>query len=169
MPRGLKQNSELITVSSGVQETAPNTFTQLTVPLALNPLDQEVFVVQSINIDHNGPDAIGGVNTGVSVSVTTTPQTQVQTIASPQCLATGNTDFRGAGLVDSVAVVTRSAGETPATTMEYLAIIATNDFSIQIEGSQNINPLSAFVRVYGFRARADSGIYSALVQSELLS
>ena len=57
MPKGLKQTSSLITIGARVTETGPNTFTQATVDLQLNPLDNEVFVVQAIDMDNAAPDA----------------------------------------------------------------------------------------------------------------
>ena len=63
MPKGLKETSSLITIGFSVSETAPNTFQQGRVDLQLNPLDNEVFVVQAINLDPEAPDAIAATNT----------------------------------------------------------------------------------------------------------
>ena len=51
MPRGLKETSSLITISARVDETAANTFTAQKIDLQLNPLDNEVFIVYSIDLD----------------------------------------------------------------------------------------------------------------------
>jgi len=40
---------------------------------------------------------------------------------------------------------------------------------LNLEGLNNGNPKNCRVRVYGYRATADSSTYAALVQSELLS
>jgi hypothetical protein len=53
--------------------------------------------------------------------------------------------------------------------MEYIGIIATNDFFLQIEGVGNATAKAVTAKVYGYRARADASVYAALVQSELLS
>jgi len=59
--------------------------------------------------------------------------------------------------------------ETPPAALEYIAIIATNDFFTQIQGTANANAKGVTGKLYGFRAKASASIYSALVQSELLS
>jgi len=62
-----------------------------------------------------------------------------------------------------------SSDSGPSTQLAYLGIIATNDFHLNIQGTNNTAVLFANARLYGFRARADASIYAALVQSELLS
>ena len=64
---------------------------------------------------------------------------------------------------------TSQALETPPATLEYIGIIATNDFFIQMQGTGNLASKGLAGRMYGYRARADASIYSALVQSEVLS
>jgi len=60
-------------------------------------------------------------------------------------------------------------GETPNAGIEYVGIIATEDFFIQLDGSNNAADKFANVRLYGYRAQASAEIYAALVQAELLS
>ena len=57
----------------------------------------------------------------------------------------------------------------PSTQLPYLGIIATNDFFLNIAGTNNTAVLFGNARVYGVRAKADAAIYAALVQSEQLS
>ena len=74
----------------------------------------------------------------------------------------------GAGSVEGVPFH-RNASETPPSDLPYLAIIATNDFFMQVVGTNN-NVVKTFsAKVYGYRARADAATYAALTQSELLS
>ncbi len=100
MPRGLKQTSSLIVIGARVVESAPNTFTQLGVDLQLNPLDNEVFVVQAIDLETASPDAIAGVDTSVNGSLTTTSQTALASLASTNCMAVKSNIIRAAGFVD---------------------------------------------------------------------
>ena len=58
MVAGLKQTSSMIAIGFESVETLPNTFNQTTVDLNLSPLDREVFVVVSINLDPSTPDAL---------------------------------------------------------------------------------------------------------------
>ena len=169
MPKGLKQSSSLIIIGASVTESAPNTFTQGRIDLQLNPLDNEVFVVQAIDIETASPDGQAGVNTSTNSSLTATSQTALPSFAASGTLAVNNVIIRAAGFVDAGVPFETSSLNSPPTGLEYLAIISTNDFFVQIQGSNNIGTKSMSCKVYGYRARADASVYAALVQSEVLS
>jgi hypothetical protein len=169
MPKGLKQTSSVVSVGFSVPELGANTFTQSSVDLNLSPLDREVFVVLAVNIDPESPDGIAATDTAVNASLTTTSQTAVQTLANSNCIAVANERIRAAGFLDSGVGFQTQSLETPPATLEYIGIIATNDFFIQVEGRQNLIAKGCSGKLYGYRARADADIYSALVQSEVLS
>ena len=169
MPTGLKQSSSTVSIGFDVTETAPNIFTQGSVDLNLSPLDREVFVVTAINLDPLAPDAIAATNTQVTCSLTTTSQTATANLSNSNCLATANLDIRAAGFVDGGVAFTRNGMETPPATLDYIGIIATNDFFVQIKGAQNLAAKAVAGKMYGYRAVASADIYAALVQSEVLS
>jgi len=169
MPTGLKQTSSTVAIGFSVEESAINTFTQGSVDLNLSPLDREVFVVTAINLDPIAPDALGGINTQVQCSLTTTSQTDVQQLSNSNCLATATLDIRAAGFADSGVGFTRNGMETPPATLDYIGIIATNDFFVQVKGLGNVLSKGVFGKMYGYRAAASADIYAALVQSEVLS
>ena len=169
MANGLKQTSSLITIGARVAESAANTFTQGTVDLQLNPLDNEVFVVQSIDLEVSFPDAIAATDTAVSGSLTTTSQSALPTLNNSNVMAVKTLGVRAAGFVDGGGAFETGSRESPPTTQEYLGIISTNDFFLQIEGSGNSAAKAISCKVYGYRARADAATYAALVQSEVLS
>jgi hypothetical protein len=169
MPKGLKETSSLIAIGFEVRETAPNTFTQSQVDLQLNPLDNEVFVVYAIDMDVGAPDAIAATNTKTSASLSTTSRTTIGDLSDSNVMAKKELQIRAAGFVDGGVAFETGSSESPATQLEYLGIIATNDFFVQVEGSNNLVDHSATGRVYGVRATASSSIYAALVQSELLT
>jgi len=169
MPKGLKDTSSVVAISAGLVESAANTFTQGSVDLNLDPLSNEVFVVLAIDINLTPPDAIAESDTNVKGSVSTTSRTALGTIANSNVLAESALDIRARDYTDGGVGFTRLAGETPTAMLEYLGIIATNDFFIQIQGTNNTVAKNANVRVWGYRARADASVYAALVQSEVLS
>ncbi len=169
MPRGLKETSSLIVIGANVVETAPNTFTQLRVDLQLNPLDNEVFVVQAIDLETASPDAIAATDTSSNSSLTTTSVAALPSLSDNNTLAVNNVIIRAAGFVDGGVPFETSSMNSPPTNLEYLGIISTNDFFIQVQGTNNAAAKSAAVKVYGYRARADASVYAALVQSEVLS
>ena len=169
MPQGLKQTSSVVSIGFSVTESAPNTFTQGSVDLNLSPLDQEVFVVLAINLDPNNPDAVAGVDTQSRAGLTTTSQTAMPSLADANCLARVTNAIRAGGFVDGGVGFTSFALETPPATLEYIGIIATNDFFVQAQGTGNLAAKGVSGKVYGYRARANADIYAALVQSEVLS
>ena len=150
-------------------ETVANTFAQTQVDLNLSPLDREVFVVLSINLDPSAPDCVAGVNTSTSGSLTSTSQTAVALLDNSNCLAHTKLDIRQDAASLAGVGFTRGAGESPATGLDYIGIIATNDFFVQVKGANNTNTKAIAGKVYGYRARASADIYAALVQSEVLS
>ena len=169
MPRGLKQTSSVVAIGFDATETVANTFAQQSVDLNLSPLDQEVFVVLAIDLNPFTPDALPATDTRVLSSVTTTSQTVVPSLSNSNCLAVSQTHIKAAGFVDGGVGFQTTAMETPTAILEYIGIIARNDFFIQVQGSGNLGVKGVSGKLYGYRARADASIFSALVQSEVLS
>jgi len=163
----LKKSSSLITIGFQVNETGPNTFTQGRIDLQLNPLDQEVFVVQAVNLDPATPDPVAGVSTAIACSLSTTSRTTIGNLSTSDVIATANLNIRA--FAASGAPFSRNSMETPPTDLPYIAIISTNDFHVQIEGTGNLAFKNVSGKMYGYRAKADAATYAALVQSELLS
>jgi len=166
MPTGLKQSSSTVAIGFSVTESAANTFTQGSVDLNLSPLDREVFVVTAINLDPSEPDMIAATNTSVTSALSTTSQTTVPSLANSNCLATAKLAIRADA---AMAVGFQRLVETPAATLDYLGIIATNDFFVQVAGTNNTAVRKVSGKIYGYRAVASADIYAALVQSEVLS
>ena len=168
MVKGLKETSSIITIGAAVVESAANTFTSQQVDLQLNPLDNEVFVVYGVDIDSLEPSVVVGSTTQIRTSVSTTARTTVGDLSDSNVISANRITIQN----DGAALLARGefkADSAPATQLPYLAIIATNDFFLNIEGSNNTLARSMTARIYGVRAKADASVYAALVQSELLS
>jgi len=168
-PKGLKSTSSLIVIGARVAESGPNTFTQGQIDLQLNPLDNEVFVVQAIDLNCSPPDAQAGANSDTTCAITTTSQTSMPSFNSSNLLSKKELAIRAAGFADGGVSFDTGTSETPPSTLGYIGIISTNDFFIQVEGGGNGVTKTAAAKVYGYRARADASVYAALVQSEVLS
>jgi len=168
MPKGLKSTSSIIQISGEIEESAAVTFTSEKVDLQLNPLDNEVFVVLSVNLDVNAPDLTDSDTTTTNFSLSSTERTSVGSLANSNVIAHKRVQIQcldtGAAVLDE-----HIAGETPSALLDYVYIIATNDFYANILGTRNTNAKKGIFRVYGYRARADAATYAALVQSEVLS
>lgn len=169
MPAGIKKTSAPIVISFEVTESAPNAFTQAQVAMQLNVLDREVMVITGCDLDVGTPDGLAGVNTSTRGSLSTTSRTTVGSLADTNVIAVSSDSIRAAGFVDSGVGFNSSFGETPAAGMEYLNIISTNDFFIQVQGTGNLLAKPMRGKLYCFRGVADSATFAALVQSELLS
>ena len=170
MPKGLKSTSSLITIGFSVTEAGANTFTQTQVDLQLNPLDNEVFVVQAIDIQGDFPDANPGLNTSVNAALTTTSRTAMPRLSDSACLATSESQIRVTpGGIEAGAPFMEHSMDTPPAMLEYIGIISTNDFFLQIQGANQGGAKSGALKVYGYRATAQASVYAALVQSEVLS
>ena len=169
MPAGLKGTSSVIAVGFSATEPAPNTFTQAQIDLNLSPLDREVFVVLAVNMDSSAPSAIAATDTAVRGRLTSTSQTAIPSLADTNCLSAITSQISAAGFVDGGVSFTSQALETPPSTLDYIGIIATNDFFVQVQGTNNVAPMGISGKLYGYRAVASADIYAALVQSEVLS
>jgi hypothetical protein len=169
MPKGLKETSGIISISFGLDESAANTYTQEQINLQLNPLDNEVFVVLGVDLDPEAPDAIAGTNTTSQAGVTKTSQTGALNLSSNDCIAVATRQIRADGFVDGGVGFTHTSIDTPNALLEYVDILATNDFFVYIVGVNNAAARGVSGRMWGYRARADAATYAALVQSEVLS
>ena len=167
MPTGLKQSSSVVAIGFQADESAANTFTQAEVDLNLSPLDREVFVVLAINLNPYFPDMVAATNTQVATSITTTRQTAVQELSNSNCLASAVLGIQNDGI--TAAAFQELGLETPPATLEYIGIIATNDFFVQVKGTGNAGLKRVHGKLYGYRATASADIFAALVQSEVLS
>ena len=165
----LKKTSDVIAISFEVTETAMNTFTQETINLSLDPLNNEVFVVVAVDLDVGAPSGVAGANTQSAMSLTTTSKVGLANLSDSQCLARSQIKFQGGGYLDYAAVVATRSPETPVGNLDYIGIVATNNVFVQVKGTGNVGPIGGSGRMWGYRARADVGTYSALIQSEVLS
>lgn len=167
---GFKKTSDLIAVSFGLTESGANTFTQEEIALQLDVLNNEIFVVLATDINVAAPDNVGGTSSDTRASVTSTSQTALATLASTNTIAEAQLAIRGDAAQPANSVSFQRAAEESYTGMlDYVALIATNNFFVQVQGTGNAGAKSVAGRVYGYRARADASTYAALVQSEVLS
>ena len=170
MPKGLKPTSSQIVISGQVLETAPSTFSESEVDLSLNVLDREVFVVTAADLNVFTPEAIAATDTAVNGSLSSTSRTTIGTIADSNVLAADVKNIKAAGFVDGGVAFSEKSPDSPTgTNLEYIGIIATNNFYAQVEGVANVATRGMNFRIWGYRAIADAATFAALTQSELLS
>ena len=166
---GIKRTSDIVAVSFSVTESAPNTYTQEQVNLALDVLNNEVFVAVCIDLDPSVPDAIAATDTSTSCQLTTTSKAGPVQLSDANCLAHTQNAIRAAGFVDGGVGFVRTSLDTPPAALDYIGIIATDNFFVAINSSNNASAKTLNGRLWGYRAKADAATYAALVQSEVLS
>lgn len=166
---GFKKSSDLIAVSFGLSESAANTFTEEEIALQLDVLNNEIFVVMAVDLNNAAPEAIAATNTATRSSVSSTSLTAIGTLADTNVLAVAQDAIRAAGFADGGVSFARSASESYTGMLDYIGLIATNNFFVQVQGSGNTAATGVNGRVWGYRAKADAVTYAALVQSEVLS
>jgi len=170
MATGLKKTSSTIIISGIVTETVPGAFTQAQIDLQLNPLDNEVFVVEAVDINITPPDAIAAIDTGTRGSLSSTSRTTIGRLNNSNVFATVNSNIRAAGFLDGgVGFETVSPDSATASSLDYIAVLATDNFFCAVDGTNNLANATMRFKVFGYRAKASSATYAALVQSELLS
>jgi|TARA_R110002096_G_scaffold299407_1_gene493846 hypothetical protein len=164
----LKRTSEPFIISTSVSESAANTFTEQQVSVNLNPLDQEVLLVLAADIDAFAPDVVTATNTAQTLSISTTSRTTVGGINDSNVVASQRIDVKSDGV--NHVVFDRLLAAGPSSDMiDYISILATNNFFLQTQGVNNAGAKGGNARLWVVRAKADSATYAALVNSELLS
>ena len=165
----LKKTSETIVISSGLSESGASTFTTSEVDLQLDPLNNEVFVITAMDIDLQGVNIVATKNTAVNASISTVTRTSVGGIDTNNVLAAKRIAIR-ADAVSAVAFESMSPDTPVMGKSNWTAILATNNFHLNIEGSADNTGVGAMqTRIWGYRAKATAAVYASLVQSELLS
>jgi hypothetical protein len=164
-----KATSSEIQISSGLTESAPGVFTQVEIDLSLSPLDNEIFVVTAVDLDLQAPDAVAGVDTDFTAYLSSTSQTATVGIDSTNVITSSRKDIRAGGFVDGGVAFDQQSLTAPVGDLQYIGIIASNNFFLGCQGNNNLVAKRVNSRVYGFRARADSATYAALLQGEVLS
>jgi len=99
--------------------------------------------------------------------VTSTSATSMQTLANTNTIAEADLII----VADAANAVsfTRAAEESYTGRMDYVSLIATNNFFVAVQGTLNTAAKSVNGRIWGFRAKMDAAGFAALVQSEVLS
>jgi len=165
----MKRTSEVIAVSATVTESAPGVLTASTIQFPLSPLDNEIFVILQVDLDPNSPELIAGTSTSTFLTLSTTARTTVGTMANPNVIASAQKRVIGAAGLTAGVAFNDSHPDKTSPGMDFLALLATDDMFLNIQGVNNVAAVSGQVRIFGFRARATSAQYAAMVQSELLS
>lgn len=164
---GFKKTSDVIAVSFAVTESAANTYTQEEIALQLDVLNNEIFVVVAADLNCETPELVPGATTATNAAITSTSKASISNLSDTNTIAEAQLVIRSAG--GEAVSFSRAAEESYSGNLDYVSLIATNNFFVGLVGSNNTAARSVTGRVWGYRARADATTYAALVQSEVLS
>ena len=170
MAKGITVTSSIITISGSTTESAPGVLTEEEIPLSLDILGREVLLIYAVDVNVGNPDALAATNTDVKCSLSTTSRTTIGNIQDVNVFARGTRAIRAAGFVDGGVPFQEVSPETPTSNaLDYIAIVSTNDFFVQVQSTNNLIAKGASWRVWCARAKVTADIYAALVQGETLS
>ena len=170
MTKGISVTSAIITISGQTAEAVPNTMFEEQVPLSLDILNREVLLIYAVDMNPSNPDALAALNTNVKASLSSTSRTTIGGINNTNVLAAAEKAIRAAGFVDGGVSFQDVSPETPtANALDYIGIVSTNDFFVQVQSFQGVNAGTVEWRMWCARARVTADIYAALVQGEALS
>jgi len=170
MAKGITVTSSIITISGSTTEAAPGVMEEEEIPLSLDILGREVLLIYAVDVNVGNPDALAATDTNVKCSLSTTSRTTIGNIQDVNVFARGSREIRAAGFVDGGVAFMDVSPETPtANALDYIAIVSTNDFFVQVQSTNNLAAKGASWRVWCARAKVTADIYAALVQSETLS
>ena len=170
MAKGISVTSAIITISGSLDEVVANTMVEEKVPLSLDILNREILLVYAIDLNVSSPDAIAATDTLTTASMSTTSRTTIGSISDTNVLGTAQKSIRAAGFLDAGVGFQEVSPETPTSNaLDYVGIVSTNDFFVQLKGVANANLQGVSWRMWCARARVSADIYAALVQGETLS
>lgn len=165
-----KKKTELINVSGTIDESGSNTFTQLEVSLDLDPISREIFVVTDVYLDPFTPSLAPGLRTSTALSATNVSRSAVANVGDSQCISNvTDTVFGGAAEFSFARTALPVSQQSTGRMSDYLGIISTPNFFVQVKGTNNTSASGGSFRITGYRAIADADTYASLVASEVLS
>ena len=165
-----KKKTELINVSGQITESGANTFTELKVSLDLDPISREIFVVTDVYLDPFTPSLVAGLRTSTALSATNVTRSAVANLGDSQCISNvTDTVFGGAAEFNFARTALPVSQQSTGRVSDYLGIISTPDFFVQVAGTNNAAASGGNFRLTGYRAIADADTYASLVASEVLS
>lgn len=169
----LKKTSQMLNLGAKITFTDGDVNANSRIQLPLNSLDREVFVVTDISIDSDPLiiPQLAGQDVSLNFSVNKNATT-VQTINNPDCVGHFRKQVTTTPVGDVVQISAYPSEASTGTDMDYLSIVATSDYilagSYASTGGGDPNR-TVYVRLTGYRAVADSAVYSALIAEELNS
>ena len=166
MASGLKRTSSDFFVSAKVIESAANTYTSSTITLPLNALDREVFVITGIIFDPATPSNLPATQCDSNLQLTRQVATNILRMSAFNLIGKSTETILG-GAAEFDFFSKTYGNQQIESGQDYVDVVATPNMFLGVLGNNNTGPLTSDIRVYGYRAKADSAVYSALIASEL--
>jgi len=166
---GFKRTSEPLNIGTAL-DLVDGTAASKSVTLPLSSLDREVFIVTDIQMDNEALPVPAAPGTSILLASVNKTSENVLGIDSPNCIGNIRRDVEATA---TAAVFQESFHPQESSTgqpADYLGIVATpnmvlaGSFTTSAGGAAN---RKVYVRVTGYRAKADADTYAALVTEEI--
>ncbi len=170
MAKAYTISSDPFYVNGSITESAADTFTQTEISLPLDSLNREGVLVHAVYFTSSEPTANLGLQTAVSVQVTTTSQTGLVGANSANLLAKRESIITGGAAEFSGPHIHDFVGDSaPYQVSDNLGIVATDNVFLGIKGNNNGTVKNAQMRMVCSRIKLSADAYAALVTNELSS
>tara|TARA_Y100000004_G_C8658417_1_gene304140 strand:- start:30 stop:542 length:513 start_codon:yes stop_codon:yes gene_type:complete len=170
MARAYKVTSDPFYINGNTTETGANTFTQLQISAPLDSLNREGLLIHAVYFSGDEPGRVVNANSSVKYQLTATSKTgmvgvnDANLIAGQQKIISGGAaEFSGPHLIDLVG------SNDPYEVTDQLAIVATDDVFLAVEGANQTAARAVAVRIVASRIQLTADAYAALVTNELSS
>lgn len=170
LSKSFKNMSNIFTISASLTESGASTFTNSVLEVNTDPLSQEAILILSADMDVQGVNLVATKNTAVNASLSTVARTTVGGLNNNNVIAQKRIAIR-ADAANAVSFESQHPDSPTATGLDYIGLVVTDNIHLNIEGSADNTGIGTVqVRLFCIRAEIkDSGVFAALVQSELLS
>ena len=163
---GYKTTSSVFQISAGVQETAPNTATELTINTNVDSLSREILLIWAVDLDISPCDNVPAADTSVDAYLSNTTQTGAVGIQDPDTIASAASTVKNDG-AGGVATFQNAEPRNGPANKEPLYYVATNDLFLGIESTLNVGAKRVQCRIWAQRATIDAASYAALLTAQL--
>ena len=166
---GFKKTSELVNIGANL-DLVDGTPGSVSVTLPLSSLDREVFVVTDVQMDCERINAQAAPGFAVVTASINKTSTSVEQINNPNCISSLSKVMETTAVSNVYQESFKPDESSSGTMRDYLSIIATPNFVLAgsfLTTAGGAANRQLFIRVTGYRAKADADTYAALVTEEI--
>jgi hypothetical protein len=170
MAKAYTITSDPFYINGNVTETGPDTFTEVQISAPLDSLNREGLLIHAVYFSGNEPARVLNAESSVFYQLTSVSKSarvfvnDANLIGAQQKIVYGGAaEFSGPHLVDLLG------SNDPYHVDDVLAIVATDDLFLAVQGFGQTAARTCQVRIVASRIKLSADAYAALVTNELSS